>query len=193
MFVDSHLHLSKEDYDDIDTVIKNARHVSVEYLIISCCELEKIDESLEIIKNNKNVFMAIGLHPSEINKYTEKDLKKIENLLKSEKKIIAVGEIGLDYYYGKENKELQKKLFITQLDMATKLNLPVVIHTRDATFDTISILEKYNLNPIECVFIDDSERNVIGARECGLYAVHAKDRNHDIAVAGLEELLQQEA
>lgn len=148
MFIDSHLHLSYNDYLDVDSVIENAKLNNVKYLIISCCTISEIDEYLDIVNNHDNIFMSLGLHPSEVNKYTKSDIKYIESLIKFNKKIIAIGEIGLDYYYGKDDIERQKELFILQLELAKKLDMPVVIHTRDATRDTIEILSKYKLKGV---------------------------------------------
>lgn len=148
MLIDSHLHLSSKDYDDIEKVIIEANNNNVSYLIVSCCSMEDLDESLKIVSQYDNVYLTVGLHPSEVNKYKETDLERIEMLLKSNSKIIGVGEIGLDYYYGKEDKYNQQKMFIRQLEIASKLKLPVVIHTREATEDTINILKKYNLTGV---------------------------------------------
>ena len=148
MFIDSHLHLSKKDYSDIELVIDNAKKSGVEYLILSCCTMDDIEEYLEIVNTHENIFMSLGLHPSEVDKYKKEDLDYIENLIKTNKKIIAVGEIGLDYYYGKDDTEKQKELFESQLSIAERLNKPIVIHTREATKDTIDILKKYKLKGV---------------------------------------------
>lgn len=147
MFIDTHTHLSSNDYDSIDYIIKKSVDNNVKYLIISCCSMDTIDEGIAIVNKYPNVFLSIGLHPSEIFKYNQNDLEYIENLVMNNKKIVAIGEIGLDYHYieNDSDKDLQKSLFIKQLDIATKLSKPVVIHTRDATRDTIDILKSYNL------------------------------------------------
>ena len=148
MYIDSHTHLSKKDYEDIDSVIVRAKEKNVDYLIVSCCSKEDILEGIEIIKKYDNIFLTIGLHPSEADNYSEDDLNLIKKLAVSNKKIIGIGEIGLDYYYGKENVEKQKELFFKQLNIAKELNMPVVIHSRDAVFDTQNMLEKFNLKGI---------------------------------------------
>ena len=148
MYIDSHLHLSSSDYSNINDVVNNALANDVGYLVISCCTLNDIDEGIKIINKYENVFMCIGLHPSEISSFNDENIKYIEETIKNNKKIVAVGEIGLDYYYGKDTKEKQIELFISQLEIASKLNMPVVIHTRDAVKDTIEILKKYNLKGV---------------------------------------------
>lgn len=144
MFIDTHCHLSIEDYDNIDEVINENRKSNIDKIIISGCTKESIIESLDLASRYDDVFVTIGYHPSETDKTNIDDLKFLEEKL-SDEKVVGIGEIGLDYHYGKENIEKQKELFIYQLDLATKYDLPVVIHSRDATQDTIDILKQYNL------------------------------------------------
>lgn len=147
MFIDTHCHLSKKDYEDISKVIEDNRNANVLRIIISGCTREDLDETIEIITNYPDVYATIGYHPEEADNIEEQDLVKLEQLLSLEK-IIGIGEIGLDYHYSSENKEKQQQLFKYQLSLAEKYNLPVVIHTRDATNDTINILKKYNVKGI---------------------------------------------
>ena len=151
MYIDSHTHISKKYYDDIDLVINNAYDAGVKYLILSCCELDEIKEGIELSKKYNNIFLAIGLHPSEVNKYSKDDLIYIMDIAKREKKVVAIGEIGLDYHYGSDNKEKQKELFEQQMLIAQELNLPVIIHTREATNDTLNVLKRFkNRGVIHC-------------------------------------------
>lgn len=148
MYIDSHCHLSKEYYDSLDEIVNKAKENKVNTLIISGCDKNGIIEGLDIINKYDNIYMTIGFHPSEANITTEEDLIWLENLIKENDKIIAVGEIGLDYYWVKDNKELQRDLFRKQLDIATRLNLPVVIHSREATQESYDILKEYQLKGI---------------------------------------------
>ncbi|MDD6879060.1 MAG: TatD family hydrolase [bacterium] len=148
MYIDSHTHISKYDYNNIDEVIQNALNNNVKYLIVSCCSVNTINEGLELIEKYNNIFLTIGLHPEEINNYTNNDLDYIRKLAKNTKKIVGIGEIGLDYHYEKDSKNQQIELFEKQLRIAKELNMPIVIHTRDATLDTINILSKHNLKGI---------------------------------------------
>ena len=142
MFIDTHCHLSIEDYDDIDLVIKENREAGIDKIIISGCTRDTIKESLELVSKYDDVYATIGYHPSEVSITTLEDLDLLEEQIKN-KKVVGIGEIGLDYHYGKEDIEEQKALFRKQMDIAKRNNLPVVIHSRDATSDTIEILSKY--------------------------------------------------
>ena len=142
MFIDTHCHLSKEDYDDIDLIIRENRDALIDKIIVSGCTKDSIVESIEFSNIYNDVFLTIGYHPSEASVIRDSDIDLLEKQL-SNKKVVGIGEIGLDYHYGKEDIDLQKSLFRKQMDLAEKLNLPVVIHSRDATEDTISILKEY--------------------------------------------------
>ena len=144
MFIDTHCHLSIEDYDDIEQVILENRKEGVSPIIISGCTKSSIIESLDYGERFFDVFVTIGYHPSEASIVNAQDLKNLEIQLKNPK-VVGIGEIGLDYHYGKDDREEQIKLFEYQLSLAEKFNLPVVIHSRDATLDTIQILKKYSV------------------------------------------------
>lgn len=146
MLIDTHLHMNNDA--NIENIIKEAYANDVKYLIISGCDKEGILDALEIIKKFDNVYATIGFHPSEVDAVSNSDLMWIEDLIKNNNKIIGIGEIGLDYYYGKDNKDKQLQLFSNQLKIAEKLQLPVVIHSRDAFQDTYDLLKQYNLKGI---------------------------------------------
>jgi len=157
MFIDTHTHLSLNDYDNLDLVIKSAKSNGVKYLVVSCCSKDSIVEGLELLKEYNNIFLTVGFHPSEINGYTEEDLRWLVEISKNNKQIVGIGEIGLDYFYSKDNKEKQKLLFQKQLEIASFLKLPVVIHTRESTKDTLDILSKYNLRGVIHCFSGSAE------------------------------------
>lgn len=144
MYIDTHCHLFKSDYDDIIGVIEENRKNGIGAIINCSCSLASIDEALELSLKYKDVYLAIGYHPSEATLISDTDILSLENIILKNKKIVAIGEIGLDYHYGKEDITFQKNLFERQLDLAEKLNLPVIIHTRDAVADTIEILKRHN-------------------------------------------------
>ena len=147
MFIDTHCHLSREDYDDIDKVIKEDKEAGVDKIVVSGCSRESIDEVMSFKDKYDMVYVTIGYHPEYADNVRENDLDFLENLL-SEKKIVGIGEIGLDYHYTKDNKDKQIWLFEEQLKIAEEFNLSVVIHSRDATQDTINTLKKYNVKGI---------------------------------------------
>lgn len=147
MFIDTHCHLSKEDYDDIDLVIKENREAGVNKIIVSGCSKEWIDESLELSKKYEDVYVTLGYHPSEVDYVNDQLLEELRSCLKNNK-VVGLGEIGLDYYYGKDNKKEQIDLFEKQLKIAEEMGLVVVIHSRDATEDTINCLKKYNVKGV---------------------------------------------
>ena len=146
MLIDSHCHLVNEDYD-IDEVIERAKIAGVNYLIVSGSEREDNKMNMSLLDKYDNVFLSVGFHPSMASSVTGNDFKFLEECLMNDK-VVAIGEIGLDYHYGKEDMEKQKDLFRKQLDIAKKYNKPVVIHTRDAFLDTYNILREYNLSGV---------------------------------------------
>lgn len=139
MFIDTHCHLFKEDYEDIEEVINEMKD---NIIIVSGCSTSTNKEVIELVNKYPNIYGTIGLHPEEANNVKEEDydfiIKNINN-----PKIIGIGEIGLDYYYVNDNKDLQKELFIKQIEIAKKYNKTIVIHSRDSISDTIDILKKY--------------------------------------------------
>jgi len=145
--IDSHAHILSEYYKDFNDLIKIFNEKNILY-VLNCAT--NYNESLEVIELNKKYKMllpVIGIHPECI---TDNNLLKIEELIKKNK-IYAIGEIGLDYYWVKDNKEEQKELFKKQIDLANKYNLPIIVHTRDSIQDCFDILkEKRAKGVIHC-------------------------------------------
>ena len=144
MYIDTHCHLSKDDYENVDKVIEEAKVNNVKYLIVSGCDKKSIKEALEIANKHDNIYLTLGYHPSEANITTDKDLEELKEIVKNNNKVVGIGEIGLDYHWEKDNKEKQKELFVKQINIAKELNLPIVIHSRDAFQDTFDILKEAN-------------------------------------------------
>ena len=138
MFTDTHAHICLND--DIEKIIFNAQKMNVTKIINNGCDRDTNQKVLEISTKFKNIYSAIGMHPQNLNNYQEDDLQFI---IKKIDKIVAIGEIGLDYYNGHQDRELQKDIFIKQLEIAKQYNKPVIIHSREATKDTIEILKQY--------------------------------------------------
>ena len=147
MFIDTHCHLSKEDYDDIDLVLKENRDAGISKIVVSGCEISNIDEVLDFANRYEDVYITLGYHPSEVDSVTDSLLDDLKEKLKNPK-VVGIGEIGLDYHYGKEGKQKQIELFEKQLKIAEEFNMTVVIHSRDATADTINCLKKYKVTGI---------------------------------------------
>lgn len=148
-FVDTHSHLNDEKFsEDLEEVVSRAKNFGVEKIINFGDTLENSVRVIELAKNFSGMFAGVGIHPSEIENFDENNsCEKIFELAK-EKKVVAIGEIGLDYYWEKnfEVRLKQQKTFIQQLDIARQLNLPVCIHERDAHGDALKILKSEGKN-----------------------------------------------
>ena len=149
MIVDSHCHLDYSNlYDQLNDVVKRAEHNNVKYLLTICTTLESFERIKLIIQKYENIYGTFGIHPHETKKFTDVDSKFILNLKKKYKKIIGIGETGLDFYYNHSDKKTQKKSFTEHIKAALELNIPIIVHSRDAEMDTYEILksEKKNSN-----------------------------------------------
>lgn len=147
MFTDSHCHIYKEYYEDINKVLEISNKAKVSRVISNGCDKKSCKEVFELSQKYDYYYCTLGIHPESVLEYTEEDIKYIEKNLNNPK-VLAIGEIGLDYHYGKENREKQIQLFETQLSLAEKYNKPIVVHTRDAIEETYKILKKYNLKGV---------------------------------------------
>lgn len=141
--VDTHLHLYDEKYDeDRDEVIKDINE-KLDFIVNISCDYESSLECINYAKKYDKMYATIGYHPCDISKFDEEKLDYLLKLSKENKKIVAIGEIGLDYYWMKDEKEIQKKFFEKQIEKSIEYDMPIVIHTRDALEDTLNILRKY--------------------------------------------------
>ncbi len=152
MLVDSHCHLDYKDFRaDFDEILSNAKEKGVCAILNAGVNLAGIEEQLELSKKVPFVWNAVGIHPHDAKDYPDfcaQDLLKYVN----DKKVVAIGECGLDYYYNHSEKDIQKKVFETQIKVAQECNLPIIIHTRDADDDMIEILDDYyQLKPFKAV------------------------------------------
>ena len=146
---DSHCHLDDEKFsEDRQAVIENIFSSKVTKLISAGYSLESSKRALELANNYSQIYTVSGISPNDIPENVEKlqaEIYEIEKLAKNQK-VVGIGEIGLDNYWNKENKELQKYAFIKQIELSNKLKLPIVIHTREAVMDTIEILKENPVN-----------------------------------------------
>ena len=142
MIIDSHCHLDyPELYDQLDDVVKRAQLNKVKFLLTICTTLESFNKIKLIVEKYDNIYGTFGIHPHETKKYVNVDSKYILNLKRKYKKIIGIGETGLDFYYNHSDKEVQKKSFIEHIKAASELNIPIIVHTRNAEKDTFEILQ----------------------------------------------------
>lgn len=144
MFVDTHCHIESESAKEY---VENASLAKVNVLLNASVDLDTSYKCLEISKDFSNVYSCVGVHPSNVMSFSFEQMKIFASLI-NDRSVKAIGEIGLDYYYGKESKDLQIKMFREFLNLAQEYNLPVVIHSREATKDTIDILSEYNVKGV---------------------------------------------
>lgn len=148
MFFDTHAHLDDDKFaEDADEVIKSLGDAGVGMYTNIGSDVASSEKSIELAEKYPFVYAAVGIHPEFAAETTENDIDKIARLA-VHPKAVAIGEIGLDYYYGAEEKEEQKKWFERQLSLAADLNMPFVIHDRDAHKDCMDILKKYDVRRI---------------------------------------------
>lgn len=145
MIIDTHAHLSNNEYNDLEAVINKMKD---NIIIISGCDNKSNHEVIDLCDRYSNIYGTLGIHPEEVGNATEDDLEFIEKNIENPK-IVAVGEIGLDYYWNKDNKELQREWFEKQIELAKKYQKGVVVHARDSIQDVYDLLKKSELKKID--------------------------------------------
>tara|TARA_B100000686_G_C16751978_1_gene953083 strand:+ start:986 stop:1744 length:759 start_codon:yes stop_codon:yes gene_type:complete len=150
--IDTHCHLyDKRLYPDLTQIVKNAEKSNITQMICIGDNLETSEKSIQIAEEYENIYASIGIHPHEAQNVSKNYLKKIQKNT-SHHKVIGIGEIGLDYYYNFSDPKIQKKIFLEQLILAKDLEMPTIIHCRDAykdLYDTI-VKSKNNKGVIHC-------------------------------------------
>lgn len=141
--IETHCHLDYLKAFALEEILEKAKASGVEKIVTISVEPDNLDAALKIANNHENVYCTQGVHPHDSVKITEADLIKVEQQA-THKKVVAIGEIGLDYHYNNSPQDIQRAMFERQLDIAARLDLPVVIHTRDADQDTLSILKNFS-------------------------------------------------
>jgi TatD DNase family protein len=143
MLIDTHVHLTDARYDeDRKELIEHLKENGVEKVINIGYDFLSSKEGFELSQTYDNVYVALGIHPVDAEHFSNEFVSFVKEAAKS-KKVVAIGEIGLDYHYGKEQIDLQKEVFIKQLELAHECKLPVVIHVRDAYQDVLDILKEH--------------------------------------------------
>lgn len=143
MIFESHAHYDSQKYDeDRDAVLSAMPEHNVGTIVNSAADWESVTEVVELAERYPFIYAAVGLHPDEVGALNEERFAFLKEQCQKEK-VVAVGEIGLDYYWDNESHDVQKKWFIRQLNLARELDLPVVIHSRDAAADTLEVMKEH--------------------------------------------------
>jgi len=143
MFIDTHAHLFYPNYEeDLDAVLQNAKDANVDYLLVPATDLKTSEKVIELINKYDFIYGAVGIHPHDTKDWNDAALVRLKELA-SHKKIVAIGEIGLDYFYDFSPKEKQIEAFRKQLELAISLDLPVIIHNREADEDVMAIVTEF--------------------------------------------------
>jgi TatD DNase family protein len=145
--IDTHAHLYYDQmYNNLDTVLDEATENGVTKIICIGTDLNTSKQSVEIAIKYENVYAAVGIHPHDSKDVTKNYLKDLEALALSSKKVVAVGEIGIDHYRNISPKEIQEEVMIEQMELAQSLSLPIIFHNRDADNDIIEILKQHSFS-----------------------------------------------
>lgn len=147
-YIDTHVHLNADQYDeDLQEVIERALEAKVEKMVVIGFDRKTIERAMILADEYSFIYVVIGWHPVDAIDCTEEDLQWIEKLAAHEK-VVGIGETGLDYYWDKSPKEIQQYWFRKQIQLAKKLQLPIIIHNRDATGDVVRILREENAHEV---------------------------------------------
>ena len=151
--IDTHAHLDfPELYSNLDVIIENAKNNNVMKIITISTNLNKIEKIIQISNDNDDVYFTVGVHPNEVLKDSNYNNYDLISDISNNLKCVGVGECGLDYHFGNEDKESQKLSFITQIKVARDKKLPLIIHSRDADQDMINILQdEYRKGPFKAI------------------------------------------
>lgn len=173
--IDTHSHINFDEYmEDFDSLLDEMKQEEIEKVIIPGVEPSTFDEIIDLCQKDEMLYCAIGIHPSEFETYNDDVEKRIYELCKNQK-VVAIGEIGLDYHYCPETKDEQKAIMHKQLKIAQELKLPVLIHDREAHQDCFDIVGEYDLKSVvfHC-FSGDKE-----------FAIKCVEKGYYIAIGGV--------
>ena len=167
--IDCHCHLTDEAFDsDRLFIINDLSNFAIRGIINPATNIEDSKKAITLSEKFDNFYPMVGIHPEEVDHINDKDLEELEILAKNDK-VLAIGEIGLDYYWKDDNKDRQKEIFIHQLQLARKLNLPAVIHVRDSKDDIIEILKDYTDLKIQIHCFSDDLKTLNTYMDMGFY------------------------
>lgn len=143
MYIDTHAHLFYKNFNgELDDIVKRAIDANVKYMVCPGTCVNTSKQSIELADKYESVYATVGIHPHDTKGFTGKEIDDLRKLA-AHKKVVALGEMGLDYFYDFSPKKQQIKAFRAQMDLAVELDLPVVIHNREANEDTMTILREY--------------------------------------------------
>lgn len=152
MLFDSHAHLNDERFDeDREELISCLQEKGVDLVVNPGACIKTSIESVELANKYGFIYAAVGVHPHDVGALDDTAIDTLRKLATENKKVVAIGEIGLDYYYDNYPREIQKEWFIKQIELANELKLPIIIHDRDAHGDTFEIIKNYKSPEIGCV------------------------------------------
>jgi TatD DNase family protein len=192
MIIDTHCHLHFPDFDaDRDEVIQRARAAGVKYLVNVGTDPENNERAWNLAKDREGVFHTAGLHPHSAHEINEEGLKELERFV-AEKKPVAIGEIGLDYFKSEAAPEVQKKVFVHMIHLAMRHNLPLIVHSRNAFDDTLDILKTEGKGKVKgvmhCFSYDDTSLSRL--LDIGFFASFTCNLTFKSATALLETALK---
>ena len=142
MIFESHAHFDDDAFDeDRDSLLESLRENGIEYVINVGASMESTERTFALAKKYPFIYGAVGVHPTDTLPITEKDMDRLKELAADEK-VVAIGEIGLDYYWDEPDREIQKRWFRRQIELSREVNLPIIIHSREAAKDTLDILHE---------------------------------------------------
>ena len=152
MLFDSHAHLNDARFDeDREALIQKLQEEHVDLVLNPGADIETSISSVELANKYDFIYAAVGVHPHDVKDLDDTAIDTLRKLATENEKVVAIGEIGLDYYYDNSPREVQKEWFIKQIELANELKLPIIIHDRDAHGDTFEIIKKYKSPEIGCV------------------------------------------
>lgn len=152
MLIDTHAHLFFENFkDDLDEVIQRAKDEGVEYIIVPATDFKTAKEAIAIAEKYENIYATVGVHPHDCSEWEDDWIDKLREMAKHPK-VVAIGEIGLDYFYDFSPKDIQIKAYKQQLDLAIELGLPAIVHNRESNEDIMAIAREYQKTPLRCQF-----------------------------------------
>jgi len=140
--IDSHCHLADKQFaSDLDAVLRRAATAGVAWMLTIADSLEESERCIAIVQKYEQIFCSIGVHPHHAKEWKDGDLERLRSLVRTSAKVVAIGEIGIDYHYDFSPRDVQRRVFQEQLELAKELKMPVIVHCREAVEDVWSIVD----------------------------------------------------